>query len=180
LAALYDRYASIAYGLAYAIVRRQKEAEDAVATSFRWVWREAARFDASRGSVAAWLTPTVRREALAIRAEWERRPAVRVEGESDVARFTETRAVAPRADDGVAGPAPLRAEVALALGGLSALERRAIELAFFRGLALHEIASQLEEQEYSIGTQLRSAMEHLRVALSGGAALNQEQPVTRA
>jgi RNA polymerase sigma-70 factor (ECF subfamily) len=180
LAALYDRYASLVYGLAHAITRRQSGAEDAVAASFRRVWTEASRFDATRTSVAAWLSAMVRREALALRPAGERRQVVRVERESEVARFTETRAVAPHPSDGDAGPAPLRAEVALALGGLSTLERRAIELAFFRGLAVQEIASQLEEQEYTIGTQLRSAMEHLRVALSTGSALNQEQPVTRA
>jgi RNA polymerase sigma-70 factor (ECF subfamily) len=180
LAALYDRYASLVYGLAYAVTGREAPAGDAVAASFRRVWNEAPRFDASHTSVAAWLTTMVRREALSLRTDGDRPAAVPLERESEVARFTETRAVAPHPADGDAGPAPLRAEVALALGGLSPLERRALELAFFRGLAVPEIALQLEEQEYHIGTQLRSAMEHLRVALSTGSALNQEQPVTRA
>ena len=182
LATLYDRHASLAYSLSHAITRRQSDAEDAVAAAFRRAWNQAATYDPSQGSVLSWVLSLVRREALALRADADRRQVVRLERDEDVARFTDTRAVAPRPVDGGGdgGPAPLRAEVALALGGLSELERRAIELAFFRGLAVPEIAAQLQEPEYTIGTQLRSAMEHLRVSLSTRSTMMTDQPVTQA
>ena len=56
LAELYDRYAPPLYSLALRVTGLQADAEEVVLDAFSQAWREAGRFRADRGSVAAWLT----------------------------------------------------------------------------------------------------------------------------
>src|SRR5256885_12532236 len=64
LAEVYDRHGGPAYSLALAIVGERADAEEVVADAFGQVWRTAAQFDPSRGSVAAWLATITRTRAL--------------------------------------------------------------------------------------------------------------------
>src|SRR2546428_13353724 len=62
---LYDRYGRLDYGLAFRILNERGAAEDVVQDAFVSVWRNAAGFDASRGSQRNWLFSNVRSRALA-------------------------------------------------------------------------------------------------------------------
>ncbi|MGC2498782.1 MAG: sigma factor, partial [Acidobacteriaceae bacterium] len=55
LAALYDRYGSMLYGLLIRILKDTHAAEEVLQDLFLQLWRTASRFDASRGSMTAWL-----------------------------------------------------------------------------------------------------------------------------
>ena len=174
LAALYDRHGRAAYALARAMVGGASDAEDVVASTFSQLWQTASRYDAGRGSVAAWITTMTRSRALDLLRAQRRR-----------ARLHERAAVADA--DGFAvplgggGDAPdrgvERAEVALAvrasLEALPAAQRRAIELAFFGGLSHTDIAAALNEPLGTVKTRIRTGMLKLRDALrpltAGGA-----------
>jgi RNA polymerase sigma-70 factor, ECF subfamily len=52
-ASLYDRYSPGMYGVALRVTRDAADAEDVTAEAFAQAWREAARYSADRGSVAA-------------------------------------------------------------------------------------------------------------------------------
>ena len=47
---LYDRYAGVAYGLAYRITTNAATAEDVVQDAFVSLWKQAPRFDPERGA----------------------------------------------------------------------------------------------------------------------------------
>src|SRR4051794_36323091 len=64
VATLYDRYGVVLYAVAYRIVGQRADAEEVVIEAFTQAWRDAARFDVERGSVAAWLTTIARSRAL--------------------------------------------------------------------------------------------------------------------
>lgn len=150
LAEFYDLYSGLVHALALRILRHGADAEDVVQEVFLQAWRQAARFDATRGSVEAWLCTIARSRAL------------------DRLR----RRVSRREDPGAAAPAPSaipRNEEALAvrkaIGGLSEDQRQALELAYYEGLTQSEIAARLGEPLGTVKTRIRTAMIRLREVL---------------
>jgi RNA polymerase sigma factor (sigma-70 family) len=61
---LYDRHTAALYPIAARILRDRSEAEDVVQDSWLQIWRDAAAYDARRGTVDAWLRSMVRSRAL--------------------------------------------------------------------------------------------------------------------
>jgi RNA polymerase sigma-70 factor (ECF subfamily) len=161
LGALYDAYGHVAYGLAYTITGDQARSESVVSEAFAEAWRTASLFDSSQTSVLAWLTTIVRRIALR-RGETHVRLGVNESNGAVVAAVAGT-------------PAPMHE----ALRALTASQRRVIELSYYRGLTVGEIAQQLGEPEPGARELLRSAMHELRAALAGGGVF-EDHVVTRA
>ena len=73
LAALYDRYGRIAYGLALRILRDRALAEDAVQEAFLGVWRSAGSFLGERAKPSTWILTIVHRRAVDLVRREERR-----------------------------------------------------------------------------------------------------------
>src|SRR6185369_9915145 len=133
LAALYDRYRLILFGLILRILHDRQEAEDVLQEAFLQVWRRAADFNESRGRVFTWLVTIARSRALdRLRALGAR------------ARLADQAAQAPADQVGDAAEDALKSEqgtiVRQALTELPEEQRRALLLAYFEGLTQSEIA----------------------------------------
>ena len=61
---LYDRHASLLYGLVVRIVGRSQDAEEVLQDTWLQVWRNATSWDPARGPVAAWLVTLARSRAI--------------------------------------------------------------------------------------------------------------------
>ena len=162
---LYDRYGTVLYTVAYRVVGQRADAEEVVVEAFAQAWRDAGRFEAGRGSVAAWQTMIARSRALDL---------VRARGRR--ATHAATAAVSgldagPAAADPAASPADRAEEderrrmVRQAIESLSPPQRQAIELAFFEGLSQSEIAARLNEPLGTVKTRVRLGMQKLRESL---------------
>lgn len=57
---LYDRHGAVMYGLALRVVGEPADAEEVVLDAFAQAWRDAGRYETSRGAVAGWLTTITR------------------------------------------------------------------------------------------------------------------------
>jgi RNA polymerase sigma-70 factor (ECF subfamily) len=163
--ALYDRTSPALYGLALRIAGQPADAEEVILETFAQAWRDAARFDASKASVIAWLTMMTRSRAL---------DAVRARQRRD--KVTDTAGQEPDAPVAMSQPTPT-ADIALeqaeraqavsrALGSLPDPQRRAIELAFFEGLTHPEVAERLREPLGTVKTRIRLGMQKLRDTLA--------------
>ena len=166
LGGLYDRFGGMAFSLASAIVGDSADAEEVVADAFAQVWRSAAGFDPSRGSVTAWLATIVRTRALDLVRARKRRARV-LEEAAVVTDEGETLVIAPtlEAPDRGAELNETRVLVQRSLAELPAPQRRVIELAYFGGLSQSEIAEKLSEPLGTVKTRMRAGMEKLRQAL---------------
>jgi RNA polymerase sigma-70 factor, ECF subfamily len=157
LAELYDRYASRLMGLAQRIVGDTGEAEEVLQELFLWVWRSAGSFDASRGSVIAWLLVATRSRAIdRVRA---RRPAARAG-----LRSVDAVPDAPGPQDVEADSAD-RQWARLCRSAISELpedQRRTLELAYFEGLTHQEISEQTGTPLGTVKTRVRLGLMKLR------------------
>lgn len=164
-ATLYDRHSAVMFGLALRMVGESADAEDVVLDAFSQAWRDAARYDTTRGTVAGWLTTIVRTRALdMIRARGRRARMMDTAGaqtDEPVAMGTGFLQPDRRVDESDRVTA-----VAAALDILPLAQRRAIELAFFDGLTHNEVADRLREPLGTIKTRIRLGMQKLRDVLA--------------
>lgn len=153
---LYEAEAPRLYGLALRITRQKELAADAVHDALLQAWRNAARFDAGRGSAQAWLTGLVRYRAIdLVRSRARETTGVDVTEEADTA------------------PDPLQRLAASASGRalrqclhvLDDNQRRAIMLAFVEGLSHTELAERLETPLGTVKSWIRRGLLALKACL---------------
>jgi RNA polymerase sigma-70 factor (ECF subfamily) len=160
LAALYDRWAQTVYSLVVHLLNDTDSAEDVVEETFWQVWQRASSYDPSRGTVRTWLHTIGRSRALdRLRSRKRNRDEIRADASmvSDP-RSNPSRDVEDR---------ERRQLVYSALSELPDDQRRALELAYYRGLTQSEIAELLGEPLGTIKTRMRLGMQKLRDRLVG-------------
>ena len=161
LGELYDRHGRLIYSLALRVLRDQGDSQDVVQDVFVQAWREAARFDLTRGNVVGWLVTVTRSRAIDLLRRRNARPALAAQAEHPD-RADET----PGADVQMEWQSRA-AEVRRALDTLPVLQRVAVELAFFDGLTHAEIAEQLEVPLGTVKTRVRQGLIKMRDCLAG-------------
>jgi RNA polymerase sigma factor (sigma-70 family) len=154
LAALYDRFGRIAYGLALRILRDPALAQDAVQEAFLGVWRNADRFLAERAKASTWILTLVHRRAVdLVRREDIRRgePLERAPEPAD-----------PRTAEDEASLGFQRRLVQEALSQLSPEQREALELGYYGGLTQSELAERLGQPLGTIKSRMFTGLSRLR------------------
>jgi len=148
---LYDRYSKIVYGVALRVLQDAAAAEDVLQDVFLQLWRNPDAFDASRGSLAAWLAVITRHRSIdRLR---QRRPETDIE-ECVITSGPDLRDETERA--------LMVEKVRGALADMNPDQRAALELAFFEGLTHSEIAEKTGEPLGTIKTRIRTGLQQLR------------------
>jgi len=169
LGLLYDQWIQPVYSLVVQLLRDADEAEDVVEETFWQAWQRAASYDVSRGTVRTWLLTIARSRALdRLRVRNRRRDETPVTADVAIDERDPLLDLEGR---------ERRDLVLSALNELPPDQRRALELAYFRGLTQSEIAETLGEPLGTIKTRMRLGMMKLREKLgllldvpAGGAA----------
>jgi len=163
LAGLYDRYASLVFGLAKRITGQAEDAEEVVQDVFAQVWKQATRYEGSRATVAGWIVMLARTRAIdrlrSRRARPDQAAALDPEGLPPMSTSDpDPEQVALTAEDvrGVQG----------ALQGLPDNQRSLVDLAYFEGLTHAEIAERTGIPLGTVKTRLRTAMMTMRATLA--------------
>jgi RNA polymerase sigma-70 factor (ECF subfamily) len=153
--ALYDELAPLVYGITKRVMHDGSYAEEVTQEVFLEIWRQAPRFDGSRGSVRAWAATIARRRAVdRVRSEQAHRDRHR----ADAAVGDPP----PPPTDEIALDRDLRERAAAALDLLSAPQREVLELAYFGGFTHVEIADRLGIALGTAKTRVRDGLIRLR------------------
>lgn len=159
-AELYDRHARLIFSFALRILQERADAEDVVQEVFAQVWAQAARYDASRGAVAAWMLMLTRSRAIDRLRARRARPETAAESETaeNVADLSATQDLELLSAEQVG-------RLQRALKDLPEAQRTALELAYYEGLTHAEIAQRLAEPLGTVKTRIRQAVIKLRESL---------------
>lgn len=158
---LYDLHGRAVYSLAVRILRSQPDAEDIVQEVFVQAWRQAARYDATRGTVVGWLLMQAKSRSIDRLRARKARPE-----QADDAQRPEPVDTGVSADVQVVRVEQAQ-RVKEALERLPVLQKTALELAYYEGLTHVEIAEQLEQPLGTVKTRIRQGLLKLRDALGG-------------
>ena len=157
---LYDRHSRIVYGLVLRILQQGSTAEEVVQDVFLQLWRNASRYQASRGPFVPWLLTLARNRALdtlRLKSERQRRREDQTEELPQIAQVPQYEQALDE---------KRRAEVVRSLmSSLSAPQKKAIELAYFEGLSHSEIAEALHEPLGTVKSWIRNGLIRLKEGL---------------
>ena len=160
LAEAYRRHAGAVFALASRVLASRNLAEEVVQEDFLRLWHDADRFDPERGSLRSWLLAQAHGRAVdllrsetARKGREEREHRGRAEAGYDLEHEVWDMSVAEQVRD--------------ALHTLPIEERRAIELAYFRGLTYREVATALQQPEGTVKSRIRAGLKRLREGLAG-------------
>jgi RNA polymerase sigma-70 factor (ECF subfamily) len=158
LGVLFDRYSRLVFGIAVRVLHDYGEAEEVVQDAFFQVFQKAKLFDSSKGTVKGWILQIAYHRALDQKSYLVRR---------DFYRSTEIGCL----DDTLLGDTDLDREigsrlnhvrVAEALEELPEIQRRTLELFYFEGLELKEIADKISEPLGNVRHHFYRGLERLR------------------
>ena len=158
LLALFRRYHLLVFSIGCRILRDQGEAEDLVQEVFLRLHSRENTFDASKGSARTWLVQMVYRRAFDRRAYLHRRQFYHGTDEAACAKA-------------VSGAKNLETDVIerltaqqlrAAFGQLSENQKETLELFFFEGLKLAEIAERTGEDIKNVRHHYYRGLERLR------------------
>jgi RNA polymerase sigma-70 factor, ECF subfamily len=156
---LYDALSPVVFGVARQVVRDRQMAEDIAQEVMVEVWRQAPRFDPSKGRAAGWVVTIAHRRAVdRVRSEQAR--TAREDRVSHSNPTTSTGDVGANIED-----QEVRASLADGLSLLTSSQREAITLAFYEGRTHQEVAHLLSIPLGTAKTRIRDGLIRLRDAV---------------
>jgi len=135
------------------ILRDTQAAEEILQDIFYQLWRNAAQFDPSRGSLPGWLLVIARNRAIS---------RLRRHNPAEGDELLENTVILPSNLESAVAQQQLLGRVKGAMESLPLEQRAAIELAYFEGLTHSEIARRTGDPLGTVKTRLRSAVETLK------------------
>jgi len=156
LATLYDRYSGMLYGLLLRILKDTQAAEEVLQDLFLQLWRTANRYDASRGSMTAWLMVMARNRAISRLRRGDRHVTDDPDG------YLLESAAAPGNLEDEAVRLQMATRLRAAMAGLPGEQREALELAYFEGMTQTEIAERTGAPLGTVKSRVRAALQSLK------------------
>ena len=163
LSRVYEQTVGQVYAISRAVLRCKEDAEEVVCDVYTSVWQRAASYDATRGTVMAWLAVMTRNRAVdRIR---QRREAVSLDDDRNQS-LVGSLVGETLGPEEVLAQFQAGSEVHEALRSLSPQRRHLLGLAFFQGLSHQEIADVTHMPLGTVKSHLRRALTALQGELA--------------
>lgn len=165
VAVLLDRYARLVESIAFRVVRDSAEAQDVAQEVFLGLCATAARFDPAKGTTKMWVVRTAYRRSINRRRYLSLRDAHSLHDEGEFPRL-------PCVGDGWVAARLTAYEsqrlVRQTLGRLDIAQRIVLELVFFDGLNMREVAEKTGTTIESVRHRYYRGLDRLRQWVGGG------------
>jgi RNA polymerase sigma-70 factor (ECF subfamily) len=158
LAELFRRYSRLVFSVGFRVLRDGGEAEEIVQDVFLYLYEKAGLFDPAKGSGKAWIVQIAHHRSLDRKAYLYRRHFYIG---TDVSLLTDTLPGTDDLDRDLASKLN-RDRLREAFGKLSERQRATLELFFFEGLELKEIAERLSETYENVRHNYYRGLQKLR------------------
>jgi RNA polymerase sigma-70 factor, ECF subfamily len=155
---LFHRYDKLAFSVGLRILQDEGEAEDLVQEIFIRLCSEANSFDSKKGSARTWIIQMIYRRAFDRRAYLHRRQFYRG---TDATEHTNTVAGGRNTEEDIIDRLTVQ-QLKTAFGELSERQRETLEMFFFEGLKLAEIAERTGEDVKNVRHHYYRGLERLR------------------
>ena len=157
---MHDRFQARCVSMARRVLARDDGVADVVQEVFLDLWRQAARYDPTRGTVAVWLLSVTHHRAVDYvrREQGQRNRAVRA------CQLVEPREVEADPAVTVLRVAEQR-RVAAALAALVPTQRAVLVLAYYGGLTQTQISDKVGAPLGTVKSRARDGLRHLRQTL---------------
>ena len=154
---VYGQLAGHVFGIARSVLRDPAQAEEVAQEVMLEVWRDAARFDATRGSAKAWVMTLAHRRAVdRVRSEQAAADRDQRAAKPEISYDVVAETVAARLD---------AERVRRCLGSLTGLQQESITLAYYRGFTYRQVAALLKVPVGTVKTRMRDGLIRLRDCL---------------
>ena len=158
---LYDLTSRRVFALALRILRDRGAADEATLDVFTQVWKQAGRYEPSKGTPLGWLLTMTRTRSIDLARSRGRH--------SDRETMLDEALAVPdrgRSPEDAGRDAEEAGRVRQALAVIPAEQREALVSAYFDGLSHTEVASALGQPLGTVKTRIRSGLAHLRRLLA--------------
>jgi RNA polymerase sigma-70 factor, ECF subfamily len=161
LAVLFDRYQKLVLSIALKIVRDPGEAEEVTQTVFLDIYRAVAQFDPRKGNTKVWLMQYAYHRAINRRQHLKGRKFY----DNTELDGLETRSADAHATLGLSKP-ETKELIRQSMGALPVQQKSVIEMVFFEGLSMQEIADKTGDSFVKVRHHYYRGLQKLRSFIS--------------